>query len=110
MKPGSNSRQLPLEVSEEDMEEKQEATASLARSKAAKETTVDAAVVAVLSQFGGSAALNEKRKAALVDFLDWKHVFSLLLLLFLKCLVKTYKANFIPRANWKPRAVQTWLN
>lgn len=94
MKLGSNSRQLPLEVPEEDVEEKQEATASLARSKAAKETSIDVVVVVVLSQIGGVAALNEKQKAALVDFLDWKHVFSLLLLLFGKCLVKTYKASF----------------
>lgn len=64
---------LPLKAPEEDEKGKQEGTVSLA---AAKETSLDAAVVAALSKMVGFFTFKEKQRAPLKDFLCGHLVFA----------------------------------
>lgn len=88
-----------METTEEDVEGMQEVTSSLA---AAEEITVDVAVAAILSRFGGIFTIKGEETTALKAFISERGVFSLILTDFGNRFVKHLGAYVAPHTNGKP--------
>lgn len=89
---GSNCCKPPLDTTEEDTEDKQEATASL---DTAKEISVDAAVAAVLPELDGIFTCEETKKST--DFCLWTKFVALPPTGFEKSLVNFRSTTIVAR-------------